>query len=146
MTKQNISYLLFFSSLPLLYFGFSNFEYNSISSAQEAFWISALCTLGIVFFFGSFYVKQYFIDDKKSDTFINVKTKDIIMDIAPKPNNGGFRVVTSVDLMKQEQQLNQRKEQLKQALEEVEQEKLQIQEALQDRGWTRKINGEWTVQ
>ena len=142
MTKQNISYLLFFSSLPLLYFGFSNFEYNSISSAQEAFWISALCTLGIVFFFGSFYVKQYFIDDKKSDTFINVKTKDIIMDIAPKPNN----VVTSVDLMKQEQQLNLRKEQLKQALEEVEQEKLQIQEALQDRGWTRKINGEWTVQ
>lgn len=142
MTKQNISYLLFFSSLPLLYFGFSNFEYNSISSAQEAFWISALCTLGIVFFFGSFYVKQYFIDDKKSDTFINVKTKDIIMDIAPKPNN----VVTSVDLMKQEQQLNQRKEQLKKALEEVEQEKLQIQEALQDRGWTRKINGEWTVQ
>ena len=142
MTKQNISYLLFFSSLPLLYFGFSNFEYNSISSAQEAFWISALCTLGIVFFFGSFYVKQYFIDDKKSDTFSNVKTKDIIMDIAPKPNN----VVTSVDLMKQEQQLNQRKEQLKQALEEVEQEKLQIQEALQDRGWTRKINGEWTVQ
>ena len=142
MTKQNISYLLFFSSLPLLYFGFSNFEYNSISSAQEAFWISALCTLGIVFFFGSFYVKQYFIDDKKSDTFINVKTKDIIMDIAPKPNN----VVTSVDLMKQEQQLNQRKEQLKKAQEEVEQEKLQIQEALQDRGWTRKINGEWTVQ
>ena len=142
MTKQNISYLLFFSSLPLLYFGFSNFEYNSISSAQEAFWISALCTLGIVFFFGSFYVKQYFIDDKKSDTFINVKTKDIIMDIAPKPNN----VITSVDLMKQEQQLNQRKEQLKKALEEVEQEKLQIQEALQDRGWTRKINGEWTVQ
>ena len=62
MTKQNISYLLFFSSLPLLYFGFSNFEYNSISSAQEAFWISALCTLGIVFFFGSFYVKQYFIE------------------------------------------------------------------------------------
>ena len=48
--------------------------------------------------------------------------------------------------MKQEQQLNQRKEQLKKALEEVEQEKLQIQEALQDRGWTRKINGEWTVQ
>ena len=142
MTKQNISYLLFFSSLPLLYFGFSNFEYNSISSAQEAFWISALCTLGIVFFFGSFYVKQYFIDDKKSDTFINVKTKDIIMDIAPKPNN----VVTSVDLMKQEQQLNQRKEQLKKALEEVEQEKLQILEALQDRGWPRKINGEWTVQ
>ena len=142
MTKQNISYLLFFSSLPLLYFGFSNFEYNSISSAQEAFWISALCTLGIVFFFGSFYVKQYFVDDKEPDTFINVKTKDIIMDIAPKPNN----VVTSVDLMKQEQQLNQRKEQLKKALEEVEQEKLQIQEALQDRGWTRKINGEWTVQ
>ena len=64
------------------------------------------------------------------------------MDIPPKPNN----VVTSVDLMKQEQQLNQRKEQLKQALEEVEQEKLQIQQALQDRGWIRKVNGEWTVQ
>jgi len=142
MTKQNISYLLFFSSLPLLYFGFSNFEYNSISSTQEAFWVSTLCTLGIVFFFGSFYVKQYFVDDKEPDTFINVKTKDIIMDIPPKPNN----VVTSVDLMKQEQQLNQRKEQLKQSLEEVEQEKLQIQQALQDRGWIRKVNGEWTVQ
>ena len=142
MTKQNISYLLFFSSLPLLYFGFSNFEYNSISSTQEAFWVSTLCTLGIVFFFSSFYVKQYFVDDKEPDTFINVKTKDIIMDIPPKPNN----VVTSVDLMKQEQQLNQRKEQLKQSLEEVEQEKLQIQQALQDRGWIRKVNGEWTVQ
>ena len=144
MTKQipYISYLLFFSSLPLLYFGFSNFEYNSISSTQEAFWVSTLCTLGIVFFFGSFYVKQYFVDDKEPDTFINVKTKDIIMDIPPKPNN----VVTSVDLMKQEQQLNQRKEQLKQSLEEVEQEKLQIQQALQDRGWIRKVNGEWTVQ
>ena len=142
MTKQNISYLLFFSSLPLLYFGFSNFEYNSISSTQEAFWVSTLCTLGIVFFFGSFYVKQYFVDDKEPDTFINVKTKDIIMDIPPKPNN----VDTSVHLMKQEQQLNQRKEQLKQSLEEVEQEKLQIQQALQDRGWIRKVNGEWTVQ
>ena len=142
MTKQNISYLLFFFSLPLLYFGFSNFEYNSISSTQEAFWVSTLCTLGIVFFFGSFYVKQYFVDDKEPDTFINVKTKDIIMDIPPKPNN----VVTSVDLMKQEQQLNQRKEQLKQSLQEVEQEKLQIQQALQDRGWIRKVNGEWTVQ
>ena len=169
MTKQKLTWILFLSSLPLLYYGFSNFAYQAVSSNLEALLISITCTLGLLFFFSSFYVyynfDQYFTTDvkpnsstifadsipdfvywddysekkAKPNSFINTKTKDIIMDVSNPP------IITSVDLMKQEQQLNQRKEQLKQALEEVEQEKLQIQQSLQDRGWIRKINGEWTV-
>ena len=141
MTKQNLKYFLFLFSLPLLYYGFSNFAYQNVSSNLEALLISITCTLGLLFFFGSFYTNHFFIDNVTPTPIptVTLKTKDIIMDVSNPP------IITSVDLMKQEQQLNQRKEQLKEALEQVEQEKLQIQQSLQDRGWIRKINGEWTV-
>ena len=52
-------------------------------------------------------------------------------------------VLSSIDLMKQEKQIDQRKDDLQISLDDLEKQKIIIQKSLQQRGWVKKLNGEW---
>ena len=52
-------------------------------------------------------------------------------------------VLSSIDLMKQEKQIDQRKDDLQISLDDLEKQKIIIQKTLQQRGWVKKLNGEW---
>ena len=61
MTKKRLSILLILISIPLSYYGFSNFEAGS-SDPLQAIMISLGCTGGIGCFFGGLYL--FFIKEK----------------------------------------------------------------------------------
>jgi hypothetical protein len=105
---------------------------------KEALLISLTYTGGLVFLFFSLYsIREKIMGAKNAPNI-----EPIIIKRESKMTNSKT-VLSSIDLMKQEKQIDQRKDDLQISLDDLEKQKIIIQKSLQQRGWVKKLNGEW---
>ena len=94
---------------------------------KEALLISLTYTGGLVFLFFSLYsIREKIMGAKNAPNI-----EPIIIKRESKMTNSKT-VLSSIDLMKQEI-----------SLDDLEKQKIIIQKSLQQRGWVKKLNGEW---
>ena len=146
MTNKKWATLLVLISIPLSYYGFSNFEAGS-SEPLEAVLISLACTGGIACFFGGLYL--FFTKEKdRGDGLLasQTKVKDSLVEkeIINQPIKKVNEMTTSVEMMQREKELEARRKELEGLLEEVRHEETELEQALQTKGWIKK-DGEWKV-
>ena len=150
MTNKKWATLLVLISIPLSYYGFSNFEAGS-SEPLEAVLISLACTGGIACFFGGLYL--FFTKEKgRGESLLVSQTtvkdppiqKEVIKQPTKKVNKMAKTTSTSVEMMKREKELETRRKELEGLLEEVRHEETELEQALQTKGWIKK-DGEWKV-
>ena len=150
MTNKKWALLLIAVSIPLSYYGFSNFEAGS-SEPLEAILISLGCTSGIGCFFGGLYL--FFTKEKGRGVVLASQTKvgdsPIQKEIINKPSKKVNKMVettsTSVEMMKREKELEARRKELKGLLKEVRHEETELEQSLQEKGWVKK-DGEWGIE
>ena len=149
MTNKKWATLLVLISIPLSYYGFSNFETGS-SEPLEAVIISLACTGGITCFFGGLYL--FFTKEKgRGESLLvsqtTVKDSPIqkeIINKKQKVNEMAETTNTSVEMMKREKELEARRKELEGLLEEVRHEETKLEQSLQEKGWVKK-DGEWGI-
>ena len=145
MTKKRWAILLIAVSIPLSYYGFSNFEAGS-SDPLEAIAISIGCTGGLGFFFGGIYM--FFTKAKgRGENLLVSQTKvgdSPIQKTINKKVNEMAKADTSVDLMKREKELETRRKELESLLAEVTKEEKAVEKELLSKGWVQK-NGSWGI-
>ena len=153
MTNKKWAILLIAVSIPLSYYGFSNFE-KGASDPLEAILISLGCTGGIACFFGGLYM--FFTKAKgRGEDLLASQTKvgdSPILDgiyryktINKKQKvNEMAKADTSVDLMKREKELETRRKELESLLAEVTKEEKAVEKELLSKGWVQK-NGSWGI-
>ena len=145
MTKKRWAILLIAVSIPLSYYGFSNFEAGS-SDPLEAIAISIGCTGGLGFFFGGIYM--FFTKAKgRGENLLASQTKvgdSPIQKTINKKVNEMAKADTSVDLMKREKELETRRKELESLLAEVTKEEKAVEKELLSKGWVQK-NGSWGI-
>jgi len=145
MTKKRWAILLIAVSIPLSYYGFSNFEAGS-SDPLEAIAISIGCTGGLGFFFGGIYM--FFTKAKgRGEDLLASQTKvgdSPIQKTINKKVNEMAKADTSVDLMKREKELETRRKELESLLAEVTKEEKAVEKELLSKGWVQK-NGSWGI-
>ena len=151
MTRKQWAILLILISIPLSYYGFSNFEAGS-SDPLEAILISLGCTGGIGCFFGGIYL--FFTKTKgRGEDLLASQTKvgdspipdKIINKPSKKVNEMVETTSTSVEMMKREKELEARRKELEGLLKEVRSEETELEQSLQEKGWVKK-DGEWGIE
>jgi len=150
MSKKRWALLLIAVSIPLSYYGFSNFEAGS-SDPLEAIAISLGCTGGLGLFFGGLYL--FFTKEKGrgEDLLASQTSKDspipdkIINKPSKKVNEMVETTSTSVEMMKREKELEARRKELEGLLKEVRHEETELEQSLQEKGWVKK-DGEWGIE
>jgi len=147
MTKKRWALLLIAISIPLSYYGFSNFEAGA-SEPLKAIAISLGCTGGLACFFGGLYM--FFTKAKGRGEEILVSQTSEDSPILDKTTNKKQKVNemakadTSVDLMKREKELETRRKELESLLAEVTFEESVVETQLLEKGWVQK-NGSWGI-
>ena len=151
MTNKKWATLLVLISIPLSYYGFSNFETGS-SEPLEAVLISLACTGGIACFFGGLYL--FFTKEKgRGESLLVSQTtvkdppiqKEVIKQPTKKVNKMAKTTSTSVEMMKREKELEARRKELEGLLEEVRHEETKLEQSLQEKGWVKK-DGDWGIE
>ena len=151
MTNKKWATLLVLISIPLSYYGFSNFEAGS-SEPLEAVLISLACTGGITCFFGGLYL--FFTKEKgRGESLLVSQTtvkdppiqKEVIKQPTKKVNKMAKTTSTSVEMMKREKELEARRKELEGLLEEVRHEETKLEQSLQEKGWVKK-DGDWGIE
>ena len=151
MTNKKWATLLVLISIPLSYYGFSNFETGS-SEPLEAVIISLACTGGITCFFGGLYL--FFTKEKgRGESLLVSQTtvkdppiqKEVIKQPTKKVNKMAKTTSTSVEMMKREKELETRRKELEGLLEEVRHEETKLEQSLQEKGWVKK-DGDWGIE
>ena len=151
MTNKRWATLLVLISIPLSYYGFSNFEAGS-SEPLEAVLISLACTGGIACFFGGLYL--FFTKEKgRGESLLVSQTtvkdppiqKEVIKQPTKKVNKMAKTTSTSVEMMKREKELETRRKELEGLLEEVRHEETKLEQSLQEKGWVKK-DGDWGIE
>ena len=150
MTRKRWAILLILISIPLSYYGFSNFEAGS-SDPLQAIMISLGCTGGIGCFFGGLYL--FFIKEKgrgedllASQTSEDSPIPDKIINKPSKKVNEMAKAETSVDLMKREKKLETRRKELESLLSEVTKEEKAVEKELKSKGWVQQKDGTWSYE
>ena len=149
MTKKRWAILLILISIPLSYYGFSNFEAGS-SDPLQAIMISLGCTGGIGCFFGGLYL--FFIKEKGRGEILASQTSkdspipDKIINKPSKKVNEMAKANTSVDLMKREKKLETRRKELESLLAEVTKEEKAVEKELKSKGWVQQKDGSWSIE
>ena len=149
MTNKKWAILLIAVSIPLSYYGFSNFEAGS-SDPLQAILISLGCTGGIGCFFGGLYL--FFTKEKgRGEDLLASQTSEdspipdkIINKPSKKVNEMVETTSTSVEMMKREKELEARRKELEGLLKEVRREETELEQSLQEKGWVKK-DGEWGI-
>ena len=152
MTKKRWALLLIAISIPLSYYGFSNFEAGA-SEPLKAIAISLGCTGGLACFFGGLYMlftkgrgEEILVSQTSEDSPISLalnKTPEDFINKKQKVNEMA-KENTSVDLMKREKELETRRKELESLLAEVTFEESVVETQLLEKGWVQK-NGSWGI-
>ena len=172
MTNKKWALLLIAISIPLSYYGFSNFEAGS-SDPLQAIMISLGCTGGIGCFFGGLYL--FFIKEKgRGEILASQTSKDSpILDkdkirqrnqaaidyLVTKTTDNAIKTLTkkqkvkpmakantSVELMKREKKLETRRKELEAMLAEVSKEEQTVEKELKSKGWVQQKDGSWSYE
>ena len=165
MSKKRWAILLILISIPLSYYGFSNFEAGS-SDPLQAIMISLGCTGGIGCFFGGLYL--FFIKEKGRgeilasqtskdspilDKIINKPSKKVNEVAEAKESKDNVDSIKTLDdynekmkkLFKREDELKTRKKEITKLDKEVDKETGEVQDEIRANNWIDKGNG-WELQ
>jgi len=159
MTKRKKQGLILLTiSVPMLWFGFTNFMSDTTSSNALGMMIAISITFGGLFGISSLIMLVtknslgiWDIDDKekgRGDGLLASQTKvedpPIQKEIINQPTKKVNEMATSVEMMQREKELEARRKELEGLLEEVRHEETELEQALQTKGWIKK-DGEWKV-
>ena len=158
MTKRKKQAIILLAlSVPMMWWGFTNFMSGTTNSNALAMGIALSCTLGSLFCISSLTMLItknslgiWNPDDKgKKDRGVllasqtNVGDSSVQKTINKKVNKMA-KADTSVDLMKREKELETRRKELESLLAEVTKEEKAVEKELLSKGWVQK-NGSWGI-
>ena len=159
MTKRKKQGLILLTiSVPMLWFGVTNFMSDTPSSNALGMMIAISITFGGLFGISGLVMLVtknslgiWDIDDKEKGRGENLlasqtKVEDppIQKEIINQPTKKVNEMATSVEMMQREKELEARRKELEGLLEEVRHEETELEQALQTKGWIKK-DGEWKV-
>lgn len=163
INKQKLAIYLFILSLPMLWYGFSNFEVGGKSSA-EAFLLAITFTSGIVCFCSSIYLifGMTWMSSNNQGREVTLASQNVVGDppiLEPilnpikkeKKMSEEIRVQnppggrSSVQLIQREKELKAEEQELQHQLELIRLEKTGLEKELQAKGWIRNYEREWDV-
>ena len=158
MTKRKKQGLILLAlSVPMMWWGYTNFMSGTTNSNIQAMGIALSCTLGSLFGISGLVMLAtknslgiWNPDDKgKKDRGVllasqtNVGDSSVQKTINKKVNKMA-KADTSVDLMKREKELETRRKELESLLAEVTKEEKAVEKELLSKGWVQK-NGSWGI-
>ena len=157
--KQAI--ILLTLSVPMMWFGFTNFMSDTPSSNALGMMIAISITFGGLFGISGLVVLVtknslgiWDIDDKEKDRGDSLlasqtKVKDSLVEkeiINKKQKVKPMaKTDTSVELMKREKELETRRKELESLLAEVSKEEKAVEKQLLEKGWVQQKDGTWGV-
>ena len=159
MTKRKKQSLILLTiSVPMLWFGLTNFMSDTTSSSALGMMIAISITFGGLFSISGLVMLVtknslgiWNPDDKEKDreeSLLPSQTKvedlPVQKEIINQPTKKVNEMETSVEMMKREKELETRRKELEGLLEEVRQEENKLEQALQTKGWVKK-DGEWKI-
>ena len=164
MTKRKKQAIILLTlSVPMLWFGFTNFMSDTTSSNALGMMIAISITFGGLFGISGLVMLAtknslgiWDIDDKekdRGDSLLASQTKvedppiqkEIIKQPTKKVNKMAKTTSTSVEMMKREKELEARRKELEGLLEEVRHEETKLEQSLQEKGWVKK-DGDWGIE
>ena len=130
-------------------YGTMNFDLGGIRSTALAMAVSMSITLGaVMFLYGAYSVFK----GKPKTTTANKGEKPMMtakqLEKANKKKEKktiGSVSNTSVELMKRELELFDRKKEFEKLVSEIKSELAEVQEKISSKGWTAKEDGSWTI-
>jgi hypothetical protein len=145
MTKRKKQAIILLTlSVPMLWFGLTNFMSDTTSSNALGMMIAISITFGGLFGISGLVMLAtknslgiWDIDDKEKE-IINQPTKKV------KPM-AKTKTDTSVELMKREKELETRRKELESLLAEVSKEEKAVEKQLLEKGWVQQKDGTWGV-
>ena len=158
MTKRKKQGLILLAlSVPMMWWGFTNFMGSGTNSTALAMGIAISCTLGSLFAISGLVMLAtknslgiWNPDDKgKKDRGVTLASQTTVGDSSVqktinKKVNEMTKADTSVDLMKREKELETRRKELESLLAEVTKEEKAVEKELLSKGWVQK-NGSWGI-
>ena len=159
MTKRKKQAIILLTiSVPMLWFGFTNFMSDTTSSNALGMMIAISITFGGLFGISGLVMLVtknslgiWDIDNKEKDRGDSLlasqtKVEDPLVEkeIINQPIKKVNEMTTSVEMMQREKELEARRKELEGLLEEVRHEETELEQALQTKGWIKK-DGEWKV-
>ena len=118
-------------------YGGMNFDLGGIRSTALAIAVSMSITLGaVMFLYGAYSVFK----GKPKTTTANKGEKPMAKTKEKKTTND-----TSVELMKRELELFDRKKEFEKLVSEIKSELAEVQEKISSKGWTAKEDGSWAI-
>jgi len=130
-------------------YGGMNFEFQGIDSPLTAISVSISLALGGAMFLWGAYS---FFKGKPKTTTANKGEKPMMtakqLEKANKKKEKktiGSVTNTSVELMKRELELFDRKKEFEKLVSEIKSELAEVQEKISSKGWTAKEDGSWTI-
>ena len=156
INKQQLAFYFIVLSLPLNWYGITNFEPGGKSST-EALFFAVVFTAGLALFCGGIYM--VFKERKgRGETLASQTSEDPpISEIINNPiieeneMNEEVRVQntpqgrSSVILLQREKELKAEEKELNFQLEQIRLEKVGIEQELQAKGWIKNYEREWDV-
>ena len=158
MTKRKKQGLILLAlSVPMMWWGFTNFMSGTTNSTALAMGVALSCTLGSLFGISGLVMLVtknslgiWNPDDKgKKDRGVLLASQTNVGDSSVqktinKKVNEMTKAETSVDLMKREKELETRRKELESLLAEVTKEEKAVEKELLSKGWVQK-NGSWGI-
>ena len=158
MTKRKKQAIILLAlSVPMMWWGFTNFMSGTTNSTALAMGIALSCTLGSLFGISGLVMLAtknslgiWNPDDKgKKDRGVTLASQTTVGDSSVqktinKKVNEMTKAETSVDLMKREKELETRRKELESLLAEVTKEEKAVEKELLSKGWVQK-NGSWGI-
>ena len=163
MTKRRQQAIILLAlSVPMMWWGFTNFMSGTTNSNIQAMGIALSCTLGSLFGISGLVMLVtknslgiWNPDDKgKKDRGVllasqtNVGDSSVQKEIINKKQKVKpmAKAETSVDLMKREKKLETRRKELESLLAEVTKEEKAVEKELKSKGWVQQKDGSWSVE
>ena len=159
--RKKQSLILLIISVPMLWFGFTNFMSDTTSSNALGMMIAISITFGGLFAISGLVMLAtknslgiWDIDDKEKDRGDSLlasqtKVKDSLVEkeiINKKQKVKPMaKTDTSVELMKREKELETRRKELESLLAEVSKEEQAVEKQLLEKGWVQQKDGTWGV-
>ena len=164
MTKRKKQGLILLTiSVPMMWWGFTNFMSDTTSSNALGMMIAISITFGGLFSISGLVMLAtknslgiWDIDDKEKDRgdgllASQTKVKDSLVEkeIINKKQKvkpmAKTKTDTSVELMKREKELETRRKELESLLAEVSKEEQAVEKQLLEKGWVQQKDGTWGV-
>ena len=154
MKEKKEALIVLLVAIPLLCYGAFSFEFGGAGSTVEAISVAVSLTFGLLGVIGGllllFFTKTSLglVDSKEPKPIIKKekemsKIKDAIT--KEKPTTQEAKKGSSVDLMKREKELLNRRDELNRMLEEAETKLTDVRENLESKGWVNSDDG-WIIE